>query len=316
MGQKMVDRWVHAPQAVPPSWKVFWGFMLWPIIFILVCALVMCAVGSAAAFDQLPGQFPEWADVDNKDITPNMDTFIIHIITTGVAEGTYPGIGNDFMFTKWKPGIGFYRLEGSGFYLGKDLIVTAAHVVVPKGVEMKDPERTYMRWVGPVTKVISTTIYVNEYPAELIYSDRDADVAVLKIMTSRHPFEAPYKITSSECLFTGWSVANMVMSRYEGELNENNHQVNYGTLAKHHAILIEGMEHELPWFSPNDVSLNLKIIPGDSGSPLFAFINGQPYIVGICRAGSPWYTYAARIDILIPYLQARGIEVYKEPMSW
>ena len=268
--------------------------------------------GDLCAFDQLPGAFPEWADVDETDQTPDMTNFVIHVITRGTAEVNYPKLDDRYMADHWTKGTGFFHREGSGFYVGKDLIVTAAHVVVPDHALARDPDCSFMMWEAPVSRVLSQLIYVNGYTAEILYSNIENDLAILRV-TCPHPFKALYQPTPSVCFFTGEALAVMVMTRTEeGEMIEARHELRYGTLEKHRAITVEGLEHTLPWFSLNDITIKVLIIPGDSGSPLFAFIDGKPHIVGINRAGGPEHLYAARIDPLIPILEGEGVKIFRE----
>ena len=110
----------------------------------------------------------------------------------------------------------------------------------------------------------------------------------------------------------GDSVAVLVAVRDEEGRKEWYFEVRYGTVVNPHPYLPGTIpNYLLAWFQLGDVSSNLEIFPGDSGSPVFAFINGTPVIIGVARAAleyiDPWtgefyyMSYFTRIDDLVPF---------------
>jgi hypothetical protein len=247
----------------------------------------------------------------------------VRVSTNGTARGLMPVKG------EWVMGEGSYHLDGVGFVIAPGYIVTAAHVVEPKSACYKCDK--YGWWCSKVIEVVSKQIYVGEHiytgsgyawlndiPAELFYLDVEHDIAVLK--TQEIAFEPlPYPIvpTFIECetcedgiggLEKGDALAVVVRQRDENYQwdSSGDFEVRYGEVLSH---TIDGCDSilQITWFNMMDFTSDLTVYPGDSGSPVFAFKDGKPVIVGVLRAGKTEnpvsmesvYSYICRTDFIL-----------------
>jgi S1-C subfamily serine protease len=203
------------------------------------------------------------------------------IETFGVAETLYPKSQTN----EWISSRGTFRLRGSAFVVRDGYVLTAAHCVVPTSVEVVI-DRVSVYHTFPLN-IITRTVMLYDYKttsiiADVVYVDTENDVAILRADTTslvQMPYEIffPVKIPGSR-------VAVVVHKRDEdGELTSDL-EVQYGTITSPSICNIVPRE-EVPWFSMLDFSVDVAIQPGDSGSPLFMWIDGKPTCVGIIRAG-------------------------------
>jgi hypothetical protein len=90
---------------------------------------------------------------------------------------------------------------------------------------------------------------------------------------------------------------------------DENNKMDSDVEIKHGVIVSSGVSCEtksLPWFNMWDFTIKVEpnIHGGDSGSPVFAFYDGKPVIIGIIRATSleTGLVYATRIARFNRYL--------------
>jgi hypothetical protein len=159
---------------------------------------------------------------------------------------------------------------------------------------------------------------------EIAFIDIDKDLAILLLPASERyvrPLDYEYSwtyiglsfgMTTEEVKYAidhtikvGDAVAVLVATRDEEQDRTWQYEVRTGVIESTRA---DGCDIEaLPWFSVNDVTMSTMVYPGDSGSPVFAFIDGRPVLVGIARATyadgyGVYHSYFTRIDILTRFL--------------
>ena len=290
-------------------------------IFKVIVLIMLFVVPSVWSFDTLPGKF-------DREFPPTIEyvdlsTSIMDVYTIGTGEGSYP----DLSSKTYIKGVGTFGLGGTGFYIGDGYVVTAAHVVLPQEIEIQVGKNFF--WVVPINREINKIILVGgssfldgNAPAEIIYINEEYDLALLKIIGNWPAGEKtgyPLAWTLGNAmmpLMPGDAIATVVKKRDDKGNKEWSYEVRYGKIIATTPILPPGMDPVvLAWFNLNDITIELPIFPGDSGSPLFAFQDGKPVIIGIIRAMAVSveyttcpdgyvhatyhiYGYATRIDLI------------------
>jgi len=233
----------------------------------------------------------------------------VRICTHGTAEGLVPING------KWQLATGAYHLNGVGFVIKDKYIVTAAHIVEPHGVCFAFG--LYSHFCTYTLRTLTREIYVgsvletgNSYEdlhAEIFLLDLEHDLAILKIVGSpfiplvslEHEIECSLW-NCSACQYgmggleVGDAVATIVRTRDEDHEWEYGFEVRYGKVVSPTVLLPETQDnpHGHTWFNMWDFTTDLTVYPGDSGSPVFAFSNGKPVLIGVLRAASKEHMYA------------------------
>ena len=67
--------------------------------------------------------------------------------------------------------------------------------------------------------------------------------------------------------------------------------------------------YSIAFCNPWDITLNLFVQSGDSGSPLFVFRDGKPVMIGVVRAAYQdafnFYTFAVQLPVITKFLIGR-----------
>lgn len=310
------------------------------VVLITIFALPVFAFDTTPApFKEFPTTFPpDYQNYESGYYYVDVSTSVTKLIIIGAAEGLLP---------KWIDGkveavraVGVFEQEGSCFYVGshgnQHLFITNAHVVHPSFVAIQESKN--VTYITKPFKILSLQIYIGQntglgsVPAELIYYDETNDIAIVKVIGNWNAltdlgYRPVWTLSGGEdLLFKGMPIAIMVAIRENPEYGHFDKtswfEVRYGTILETKPILPGASPKidSLPWFSLNDVTMNIPIYSGDSGSPVFGFINGQPVIIGIARAAAwdcetyydegtqmwvtpcIYYTYFTRIDSIVPLI--------------
>jgi len=231
----------------------------------------------------------------------------VRVETVGHAEALY----YDSTGKHWAKAEGLFQTYGSGTVVFPGWVITAAHVVVPQRVDVITSRVS--SFITKPWKVTERFIHLYDYKdnptiAWLYYIDENADVALLRYVP--RGFLKPLDILPLDfydSLTTGDVLATVVHKRNaDGSMSYNTeilwgHVVNSGTQVP---TFFEGMNVE-PWFSLWDFTTTLPIRPGDSGSLVFTFMDGEPFFIGVVRAfiEDPFrweaYSYAAWLPPLV-----------------
>ena len=270
-------------------------------------------------FDAQRGELKEFFQKGPDDYV-NLECSVFNITVIGTAEGFVPIYDSHSNAVYAKRAIGVFGQQGSGMHVGKGYVVTAAHVVCPKQVKIQVSESLY--YIVPATKVMTITIFLGNGSlgnalAEVIYVDEEYDLALLKVVgiwpaLKDLGYRPGLTWQEGDLIHEGDAVAVIVQKRDDsGEKLGWQYEVRYGKVLAPKPILPPGVTPDvLPWFHLMDVTMDTVIYPGDSGSPVFAWVNGQPVLIGIARAAalgqdsegnSVIYSYFSRIDPLYPF---------------
>jgi hypothetical protein len=231
---------------------------------------------------------------------------VVNITVLGTALGLFPG-------DDWKPhyGYGVFSMGGSGFVVN-NYIITAAHVVNPTSCTIRKPDG--MQFTGPVVNVTEMMIIVSGSPARVFSINIEEDWAIL-VFTGPVPWLQNLKMQCTDTIhyflsIFGWYAENqlhpgdmlvaIVRVRDADGNRTTMSELRVGKVVADKPIVPPGYEDQLPWFNLNDFTMDINLLPGDSGSPIIGFIDGVPYVVGVGRAAAQIedqiYSYATRID--------------------
>jgi V8-like Glu-specific endopeptidase len=177
---------------------------------------------------------------------------------------------------------------GSGFFVGPNLIVTCAHVVLP----------------GNSDKGINIIVKFDkkEYPANIVAHDLSIDTAIISIKDQSFNFQNYLKIGSSESLQQGEEI------------------ITVGTPLGFENVVGKGIISSLPidYTEKNSnkkyMFVSTNINPGNSGGPVIKMDTGE--VIGIAAAvinteeGKDYGLNAAiPIDEIKPFLKSNGINI-------
>ena len=291
-------------------------------LFGLLVAAFICLSGTALAFDKEMGklEFPE------SGYSQEIAQSHISIYTIGTGYGLIPVWNEKRQDTDYEWGLGTFSMSGSGFVVRGNYVITAAHVVDPRIVLVQTGLSAFyqVRMYQQRTRQIYAATRDEPGPElEVLYSNVEQDIAVLKFVHPRIPFkESPIEVvqtlTAIPMGFFGFltvdlinpddAICTIVHQRNESDEKTWLFEVRKGKVRENGVKLPENFEPFTPWFSLYDFTMDLDIRPGDSGSPIIAFRNGVPVIIGVARAGiweaEGMWTYAVRVDSIFPLLWA------------
>jgi S1-C subfamily serine protease len=287
---------------------------------LLVVAFIFLGT-QVSAFDKTAGKL----DFPESGYSEAIAQSHVTISTRGTGYGLLPVWNEKAQRTDFEWALGNYGMEGSGFVVRGGYVITAAHVVDPTMTVIQTGSAVYyaVRMYQMRTREIQVSTWDSPGPPlEVVYVNIEQDVAVLKFVHPRIPFkESPIEVALTRHLiprgFFGWMVVDsiepgdmictIVSKRTEDGEKDWLFEARFGKVRSPRPAVPEGYESYLPFLSMTDFTMDLEVIPGDSGSPVIAFLSGKPVIIGIARAGigtSEHWTYAARIDIIYPLLWA------------
>jgi hypothetical protein len=292
------------------------------ILMIVISSFLLFAPtlnGGGFAFDAEPGN-----PIELKD--PQL-TYIC-ITTTGEAEGYY--FDNDKDKTVKKRG-GF-RLRGSGVVLPRGYILTAAHVTEPVQVTLK--KNDWHQHVAKATRCISKQIWITTgpsmdddfeepIPAKIVYIDVNSDVAILSYDHKNYDYliPCPYKVEwTLEYSYYGpinrINISNPVaVVAYKRGDDDNRLPREFGI--RNGRIIDNEVISRFPDVKasiPGDAyTIEMEIHWGDSGLPLFAWIDKKPVIIGVIHSieATPMFgqyfdgawAFVAKTDIVYSFLE-------------
>lgn len=277
-------------------------------LFILLIILLPIL---AFSYDKSAGSF-EWFTEGGPPPYAILHNTVVRIHTTGTGTAMIPIFKDDTYF--YEERIGIFKMEANGVLIDQFSIVTAAHVVIPSNVKVNTAQSCFhiSKIVREIKKdILIGDVYSGMTPAYVFFADIENDIAILKLYEPWMPAKPlPYEVVKThDFIFHGFmaipynlleigDAVAVVTQRREGE-NGDRHwtfEARYGKVIN--LIPQGGKEEPLFEMSHNEVTTDLEIYPGDSGSPIFAFKEGKPVLVGIITKIhiSLKYSYFTRID--------------------
>lgn len=279
----------------------------------IALAFLLILPSTVLPFDKTPSPLKEFENVEYPDLCES----VVHVFTHGVGLGFWFDISSGLIRTS----VGTYAMAGKGTILkskrtGRIMILTAAHVVSPKRVKMTIDKISTSD--GPINSIITRTILIGTElgrggPANILFIDEEADLALLEFSyTPEYVKPLEYKTSfTTDKLNKGDAIGIIVHKRDEVLETEWWFEFRIGKVLATTPIRPNGLpDYVLAWFSLSDFTIDAPVYPGDSGSPVIAWENGTPYIIGIARAymmnryTGQIFFYAVRIDYLHLFLEA------------
>ena len=241
----------------------------------------------------------------------NIDT--TRSVTTVTVQGSGLGLYPD---DNGRPryGYGVFGMRGSGFIVN-NYIITCAHVVNPTQVLIRMPDGN--TFYGPLVNVTEMMIIVGGSPARLFSINIEEDWAIL-VFTGPAAWFQNLKAQCTDTIFYFLTIFGFIAvdQLHPGDMliaivrvrdadgnRTGMSELRVGKVLADKPIVPPGYEDSLPWFNLNDFTMDILMLPGDSGSPILGFIDGVPVVIGIGRAAASfptgeYYAYATRIDVV------------------
>ena len=232
-------------------------------------------------------------------------SIIVELYTSGIASGYAPDKNSSAFVLR----DGEFAMTASGIVMQglskKNYIITVSHSFTPTHIRVDD-------CYTEVRKIQSRTIRVSGADeANILWKEEKIDLALLTTFDRNEflkpsPFNATYTCVSGNEDYTlkpGDAVASIVGSRNKDGKRVSGLEIKRGKIISVEDLLKNNIVTE--FFSELDVVTNIDVWPGDSGSPVFAFRKGVPFLVGIMRAvirkrdKELQASYFVRIDPLI-----------------
>ena len=277
-------------------------------LFVGVIAVLMLIpiAGMAPAYDK---EFPD----KNPIGIGYKDSFTyLRVMALGIAYGLVPSMEED----RWILKEGFWSGAGSGTVVAAGFVLTAAHVVNPMTLELPTSEVSSFSTFP--FKMLTRTVMLYDYKdtpimGTVIWEDTNVDIALIQYNHRENDWlkPVPFRVAGPKETFQylekGDAVCGVVHQRDENGSIAYDLKYALGTVMDNGPISIDKYNHA--WLSPFDITLYVIIVPGDSGSPLFAFDHGQPVLIGVLRAHIyyhyTYYSYAARLPVVDRFLLGR-----------
>ena len=208
---------------------------------------------------------------------------------------------------------GTFWQGGTAFVVSWKYLVTAAHVVSPTELKVRTPTGEMDYYLLSI--VDNMVVSAGGVPARIAFIDTKKDLAILEYGPILDG-----KVRSSDRLERGDAIVVIGCSNPLDEFWRWNYEVRRGHVKDVYPKFPGHPDNKnlFETTTSNDFTMDMKLIPGNSGSPVVAFDNGKPVIIGIARAGlkmingRPFYTYAAKVDSLMPILEG-GKDVPGKP---
>lgn len=280
-----------------------------------VVVVFLFLVGSSIAFDKTAGKFPEFEGwVKGAESTPVLSDGWVDVTIIGHAEGLYWDWDAKTSTVFVRRGTGLFAQSGSGFHIGGGYIITNAHVIKPHRLTIQLTPGVYINTI--IDKVTNIDYMIGsevlgKNQASLVWINEEQDLALLWVNLKVTPYLKDYGYRTTwtwgeegSLIQEGDVVATVVKVRDVNGSKLWHYEIRYGKVIAPKPVLPPDLPSDfLPWFSLYDFTIDIVLYPGDSGSPIFAFDNGKPVIIGLGRAAymgsssdGKQYSWATRID--------------------
>ncbi len=263
---------------------------------LLAVAFTLLTAFSTMAWDkQFPAELPFNASSDWRK------SFMYPKVTvTGTALGIRSaGFNHETGYYEWQKRVTTWKAEGSGYVLKDGFVVTAYHVIYPNSVVT--PTGPSVSFRSAPFRVLTTNILLwdfssTPYPATVWWADPLQDIVILQyppnpalsspgysitdqITAHKYPYPVPpdtYGMEQDDAL---------VMVTHKRDEKDDllpEYVVKRGKVLSPYPVLED--EGATVSLSIWDFIIDIQVETGDSGSPVFAFYQGKPVLVGILNA--------------------------------
>lgn len=263
--------------------------------YILSIFLILFLCSVCFSFDKVHGSLDKFGFRDDDKLDLSNSIVFIYVFGVGMGIIQYDG--------KILTVQGYFSQEGSGVVVrspgGELLILTNYHVINPDSVTI---------YTNPFTSVVTQNLktlgimitagsaHSHYIMCKVAWFDALGDIAILKpiapnIILKPIPYDIAIEGQFSK-LEKGDAVSIVTSARRPGasfipELGMYPERMWYYEIR--HGKVINVMPTGLPdrtllSLRPNHVQTDLVVYPGDSGSPVFVYHDGKPYLYGLVGA--------------------------------
>jgi len=268
-------------------------------IFAIIVILFFCCSfqGDVAALDK---------DVPDVDL---LDTWIppyytyVKIVALGVVEGIYRDHVDDNNEWVYKSRPTWFAQCGSGTVVNDQIILSAAHVVDPRIVTtVESPVSVFQ---SQSLKLYHRIVLIYDYKTEptigyIHWIDLDRDIVLIRFLpTPKQLIPIRFNwLDTSDRLEQGDAVTVIKHQRDEDGFLGCSMEVSHGHIVQPYP---DGPSpYVIASLNPWDITTDAVIWPGDSGSPVIGYQDGEPVLIGVARAiylgQFLYYSYFVTLD--------------------
>jgi hypothetical protein len=212
-----------------------------------------------------------------------------------------------------------FAQESRAVMLHPHVLATVAHATIPDVVEVPMGQDVSVHTVP--LQVTSKTVLARAVPADqgvpvrVVHLNEPYDLALLQVDDTGvlQPLSYPATLSyglgdpahPSGGLQAGDCVAAVVTSRHAGGNDTGDDRLVIGKVLAKVPVAINSLTQTK--LNVNMVTTDLKVQPGDSGSPVLALREGKPVLIGLISSTmypTAMFTYVSRIDPLLALADA------------
>jgi len=235
-------------------------------------------------------------------LSPTSYYTYVKVVAVGVVEGIFRDHDKTTGETRWNSRLTWFEQRGSGTVVNDQMVLTAAHVIVPQ--DAATPESGVSIYRSRPLKLQHHVILIFDYKEEptigfVHWIDEERDVALIRFVPLPNQLiKMPFDwVISRNMIDKGDAVSIIVHER-----DEDMSLTSDITLRNGHIVSTEPMGPSntvIASLSVYDMVIDAVLIGGDSGSPVIGYCNGIPVLIGVARAywtdGILFYTYFAYV---------------------
>lgn len=253
---------------------------------------------------------------DESVIATNYDADFSYPIVTAIGKAY--GLARNMATGKYYFQEGIWQQQGSGVIVAPGYVLTAAHIIRPRAVQVAEGRMIARQ--SDVVCMTSREVWIEDtgrdpIPTRVLYEDETSDLAIITYDFNKHPWLKPI---SYDIEYTDWDELKngdiICAVLHERSTEDCSHgqltgsvKLRWGTVMSQYPVSphdwLTSMCHR--WH----FTATLPIYGGDSGSPIFAFRNGRPILIGIAQAyylaDALFYTFIGRLTVVHKIISIR-----------
>jgi len=269
------------------------------LVSLILSIILVCYPICPLAFDKEQGKLP-WTDQ-----YWDLSTTVVIVQTIGSGYGSHPVVENGKEVSR--KALGTFQITGMGTIVkhksGELYVITASHVVEPEVVCIQETTNTYyntslLELID--CKVMITDCYGNYgvCPVKVTYKNHQLDLAVLKV-PKEWAAGRPIGIELQHTIGVYYSEGSIKVKDWlevgDAVVIVSKDKESWWYVAKKGIVrTVEG-----PWFTST-----ASVEYGDSGSPVFVFVQAKPIFIGVLRArgetsNGKFFSQIVRLDPIV-----------------